>query len=88
MSSSSSCSSPSTAPSNPPPAQEKDVVIIRPLLPNEVEAAARLCVASFKAFNDSVGLPPEFEGDVPPVGMMEHSLRHPGKQSLFLFLVC
>ena len=51
-------------------------MIIRRMLPEEVETAAQLCFDSFKAFNDSVGLPCEFAGVV-PVALMRHNQAHP-----------
>ncbi len=49
---------------------------IRRMKKEEVEPAAQLCFDSFKAFNDSVRLPCEFDGVV-PVALMAFNQAHP-----------
>lgn len=61
-------------------AADDDGVVVRRAVPAEVEAAARVCVDGFKAFNDSVGLPDEFPGGVPPVGMLQFTQQHPSME--------
>lgn len=51
-------------------------VTVRRMKKEEVEPAAKLCFDSFKAFNDSVGLPCEFDGVV-PVALMAYNQAHP-----------
>lgn len=82
---SASAPSSSTATSTKPPAHEGDVVVVRPR-PSPPPPPACAWPPSRPSMT-AWGLPPEFEGDVPPIAMMHHSLTHPGKQSLLFLLL-
>jgi predicted N-acetyltransferase YhbS len=60
------------------------VVVRRAAFPEEVEAAVRVCVEAFRAFNDSVGHPEEFPGGRAACGVAAAHAGAPADMELFV----
>src|SRR5687768_5166407 len=53
-------------------------VVVRPAVPEDAQAAGRICFEAFRRINTEHGFPPDFDSPDTTVGVLTYMISHPG----------